>query len=115
MSGHYYRVQAPGRNPHDLISDPMTYAWNSQETPQHGVSVCDSVEELATYLATKGQGIELWTDWVLVELSGEYIGTGHDGEPLIIPDAVVAVSTLTDDFFARYEAAYDAAQEGSND
>lgn len=86
----------------------MSYNDGSE---RHGVSVCDSVEELATYLAQTGIPFE--DSWVLVEVAGpmsdEDDEDAHLGCSLILPTEIISVSPLTDDFFEMINAAYDAA------
>lgn len=57
-----------------------------------GYSACDSAEELVRYF---GQHAEyLSDDEPVVEFTGDVVGTGCDGEPLIVPTAVVRWTTL---------------------
>jgi hypothetical protein len=109
----YYRVQSADRDV-ALLLDPaeqVSRAWHRDDLDQDGVSVCESPEALAHYLATAGRGIPFGAgSWVVVELTGEItFGTAldaDDGEILIHPTSIVSVQPLDvlDDLIA---AAYD--------
>ena len=112
----YFRVQ-PGNDPSYLL-DPeaqVSEQWGGTDT-REGVSVCESREDLAIYLATAGQGIPYGSGgWVLVELEGDELAQrGLDwehGEILVRPTRIVAVTSLDDDeeMWDMISAAYDAA------
>lgn len=110
----YYRVQTSDRDPTDLLdADYRSATWRDELDSQEGVSVCESREALADYLATGGQGIPIGTgDWVLVELEGHPIfARARDadyGELLIRPTRVVSTEPLGDVFYAMIGAAFDA-------
>src|SRR5690606_40700360 len=74
----YFRVQPGNYDPHRLL-DPAcqtSTAWHNPAIVMDGVSACASREELATYLATAGQGIPYGSGgWVLVEMGGEELPT----------------------------------------
>jgi hypothetical protein len=119
MTKTYFRVQPAGR---DILDGPQTSrAWHRsdtepQPTDRAGVSVCGSREELATYLATFGEGIPYGQPgWVLVELRGEISDEqpldAEGGELLVHPTEIVAVAEIDDEFFELIGAAYDAAGE----
>lgn len=112
----YYRVQSADRDPADLL-DPnnhISYHWNNLDIPQYtrrGVSVCETREDLASYLA--GSGIPIGDgDWVVVGVDGdESDDTPYDaeyGEVLIHPTEIVSVEPLDDDWYEMIGAAYDA-------
>lgn len=117
MTPTYFRIQTADRNPADLLdpANQISYHWNnidSEEYTRNGVSVCDSRETLAAYLAKSGipygDG-----DWVIVELDGYYSDDepydAADGELLIHPTRIVSVNPMDDDFFELIAAAYDTA------
>lgn len=112
----YFRVQPGDR---DILDGPQTSrAWHrdeteAQATDRAGVSVCGSLNELATYLATTGAGIPYGTPgWVLVELRGEISDDQplDDGELLVHPTGIVSSKPIPDEFFEMIGAAYDAAE-----
>lgn len=114
----YYRVQEPTRPAEDLL-DPewqQSHAWHREGLTRQGISVCESREELATYLASAGEGIPFGQpDWVLVELTGEPsddtpLDREH-GERLIHPTAVLSVAEIDDAFFEMIGAAYDEMED----
>lgn len=112
----YYRIQTADRDVNDLLNpaNHVSYHWNNIDNEQYtrrGVSVCESREDLAAYLA--GCGIPYGDgDWVIVELDGEISDdTPYDaefGEVLIHPTEIVSVGPLDDEFFDLIGAAYDA-------
>lgn len=116
MTTSFYRVQPGDR---DIMDGPQTSrAWHrnddeAQPTDRAGVSVCGSLEELAVYLATFGDGIPYGSPgWVLVELRGEVSDDqpldGEGGELLVHPVEVVSAEVIPDEFFDMIGAAYDA-------
>jgi len=113
----YFRIQTADRDVADLLvaENQVSYHWNNIDSAEYtrvGVSVCESREDLAAYLAHSGipygDG-----DWVIVELAGEISDdTPYDaeyGEALIHPTEIVSVTPMDDEFFALIDAAYDAA------
>lgn len=111
MTTTYYRIQAANR-PVEQLLDPefQTSLSYVDDTERTGVSVCDSVEDLASYLSQSGMP---WDDtFVLVEvegtLSADIDEDAHLGARLVHPTAIVSVSPLTDDFFDLVSAAFDA-------
>jgi hypothetical protein len=106
----FYRVQPADRDTAELL-DPthqFSHAWsNAPWATREGVSVCDSVEDLAMYLATHlASGIPLSSDgWVIVELDGDVIPGSQPNEPefesLIRPTAIVSVRPVDDEFMAQ--------------
>lgn len=106
----WYRIQRAGRDPRDLLTAGQTsHYWGRDDLEQSGVSVCETLDDLALYLATAGQGIPIGDgDWVIVELAGELLGSGHDdGEFLIQPTALLSVTSAADDFFDLVGHHYD--------
>ena len=80
---------------------------------RHGISACESLEALAAYLAGPGSGIPYGSgEWVIVEMAGPVSGDSaldaEDGEFLILPERIVSVRPLDDEFFDMIGAAYDA-------
>lgn len=114
MSTSYYRIQTADRDANLLLDAEAqtSQAWNgNDDLTRDGVSVCDSLEELAEYLATDGQGIPYGAgEWVIVEIEGEYLGAGIDRlESLVRPTRIVAVTAMDDEMFDMIGAAFDAA------
>lgn len=101
--GVYFRIQTADRDTSELLepAEQHSRAWQKEELVQDGVSACESREELAYYLATKGAGIPYGTgDWVVVELDGQRLmADGHDadcGEVLIRPTHIRSVVPMDD-------------------
>jgi len=117
MTTTWYRIQTADRDVTDLL-DPeqqVSYSWTSDEESRVGVSVCESLESLAAYLASEpGSGIPFGAgEWVIVELTAdrESYDTPMDaayGEHLVHPVAITSVAPLDDAFFDMIGAAYDA-------
>lgn len=113
MSTSYYRIQSADRDATTLL-DPEQQ-WSMSYRPggdvRHGVSVCESIEDLADYLAHSGVTFE-W-DWNLVEVTGplsDERDEDHDlGARLILPDTIVSVEPMTDRLADLIIAAADAA------
>ncbi len=105
----FYRVQSADRDTAELL-DPnyqFSHAWsNAPSSTREGISVCDSVEDLALYFASHlAGGIPLTSDgWVIVELEGDMIPGSQPNEPefesLIRPTAIVSVRPVDDEFMA---------------
>lgn len=113
----YYRIQTADRDPSLLLNPEhqISYHWNSIDSEEYtrvGVSVCETLEDLAAYLA--GSGIPYGDgEWVIIELTG-YLSDddAYDaayGELLIHPTEIVSVRPMDDGFFDMIAAAYDAA------
>jgi hypothetical protein len=112
----YFRVQSGDRNAADLLAveSQTSLAWgrdhlDNRTTDRVGVSVCDSRESLAAYLAETG--IPYGTPgWVLVELQGTLSDDqpldADRGEFLIHPTEVVSVAPIDDEFFELISKAY---------
>lgn len=109
----YFRTQTADRDPADLI-DPMrqqmSYAWFAPASlDQPGVSVCASIEDLATYLAQSGVPYGSG-EWVIVELLGDRIADANPndaeyGELLVYPTEIVSTRPMDADFFDMIGAA----------
>jgi len=117
MSTSYYRIQSAGRDVQELldVEAQTSEAWNGrEELTRSGVSVCDSLESLAAYLAGAGSGIPYGVgEWVIVELAADRHSAdipcdAADGERLVYPTAIVSVRPMDDEFFDLIGAAYDA-------
>lgn len=119
MTTSWYRAQSADRDPADLLNPDLqvSYSWvpggdaDDAATTRRGVSVCDSLEELAAYLAGPGEGIGYGDgDWVIVEMTGDQSDDEplDAGEYLVHPDTIVSVQPMDDHFFAMISAAYDA-------
>ncbi len=117
----YFRVQAGDRPATDLLTPgQISRAWGrdhreDRSTDRAGVSVCRSRQDLATYLATFGQGIPFGQDgWVIVELTGDVSDDqpldAEGGEVLVHPTSIVGAAEIDDGFFDLIGAAYDAAE-----
>lgn len=95
----YYRVQASDRDV-NLLLDPEHQTSTSYNTDEAvpGVSVCDTPEELATYLAQTGIPFE--PDWVIVAVEADQADhrdeDHHLGARLVYPTAVVAVECIVE-------------------
>ncbi len=111
----YYRVQPSDR---DIMDGPqISRAWHrdeteAQPTDREGVSACCSLEELAEYLATRGDGIPYGLPgWMLVcfvgDLSLEQPLDFEQGEVLVHPTDIVTCELIPDSFFAMIGEAYD--------
>lgn len=120
----YFRVQPGDRDARQLldVEEQVSRAWGRAEddprTTRTGVSVCDSRETLAQYLATVGQGIPYGLPgWVLVELCGDHSTDqpldAEFGEYLIHPTEIVSVALIDDEFFDMIGDFYDAAAVGA--
>lgn len=118
MTASYFRVQSPDRAATDLL-DPehqTSNAWHRDDLERAGVSVCDSRESLATYLAGVGSGIPYGsTGWVLVELAGDVSDDtpldAEYGEYLVHPTEIISVAPIDDEFFELIGSAYDALED----
>lgn len=114
----YFRIQTADRDVTALLDPALQTSehYNNQERDERvGVSVCESRQALAEYLA--GSGIPFGAgEWVIVELAGPISDDtpydGEYGELLIHPTEIVSVAPMDDDFFELIGAAYDA-QEGN--
>lgn len=108
MTKTYFRVQSGDRQASDLL-DPgyqFSHAWNGVAAhSREGVSVCDSVEELALYLASHlGNGIPVDETWNIVELEGDRIEgaavVDPEFESLVRPTRIVSVQPCGAEFMA---------------
>lgn len=119
MTTTYYRVQAGDRDPAQLLdAEQVSSYWGRSDLDREGVSVCESVEDLAAYLAGPGQGIPFGLPgWVLVELEGEEID-GADavdadgGEVLIRPTRVVSCQLIPDELFEEIGRIFEENEAG---
>lgn len=117
MTTSYFRVQSGDRDVTDLLNPEfqVSSAWHRDDLDRDGVSVCDSRETLAQYLATAGSGIPYGgAGWVLVELTGEptyeQALDAEYGEILIRPTEILSVAPIDDELFDMIGAAFDAAE-----
>lgn len=113
----YFRIQTADRDPADLlvVENQTSFGWYAPESyDRTGVSVCDSREALAAYLAESGIPYGSG-EWVVVELIGDLsTDTPCDaefGELLVHPTEIVSVAPMDDEFFDLIGAAYDAMNE----
>lgn len=108
----YYRIQATDRP--DILNPENQYShsWNPGEDVRHGISVCDSREELAAYIASSS--ICFTDEWELLEVKGyradEQDADAHMGVTLIIPTEIVSRESIGDGFSEEIIAAYDALE-----
>ena len=107
----YYRIQQ-ANHPIEWLLDPeyqFSTSWNAGEDVRVGVSVCDSIEELASYLAQVG--IPFTDDCLLVELDGTWSDDddedAHLGARLIIPTRIVSTELAGERLIDMIMAAYD--------
>ena len=108
----FFRIQ-PADRPNILDPENQTSAsWNdlgNDERVRNGISVCDSREELAEYLAQVGIPFE--GDWELLEVTGSYSEDEDEdaqmGCSLIYPEAIISRETLDDGFIEEIMDAYE--------
>lgn len=111
----FFRIQPTDRP--DIL-DPenqFSYSWNdlgNDERARHGISVCETREDLAEYLAQVG--IPFTDDWELLEVEGTYSDDededAHLGCSLIIPTAIVSRETIGDGFIDEILEAHEALE-----
>lgn len=107
----YYRVQSADRDLAELL-DPgyqFSHAWsNAPWHTREGVSVCDSVDDLALYLASHlgaaiGAAVRCG-DWVIVEVEADLIAGAAPLDPefesLVRPTAILSVRPVDAEFLA---------------
>lgn len=113
----FYRIQQPEHRVEMLLDPECQYSTSYCHTDEygepavrHGVSVCDSLESLASYFAQTG--VPLSADCSLVTLDGDWSDEDDEdsalGALLIIPTEIVSVEFVTDEFFELVSAAYDS-------
>ena len=108
----FFRIQ-PADRPNILDPEFQTStSWNDcgdDDRIRTGISVCDTREELAEYLAQVG--IPFADDWELLEVEGTYSGDededAHMGCSLIIPTAIIARETIGGAFIMEIMDAYE--------
>lgn len=108
----YYRIQQEN-HPIEWLLDPeyqFSTSWNAGDGVRNGVSVCDSIETLATYFATVG--IPFTDDCLLVELDGTWSDDddedAHLGASLIYPTRIISTERVGVRFGELVIAAYEA-------
>ncbi|WP_018024067.1 hypothetical protein [Corynebacterium ulceribovis] len=109
----YFRIQ-PADRPDILDPEFQTStSWNDlgdDDRIRRGVSVCDTREELAEYLAQSGMPFD--ETWELLEVEGarsdDQDEDAHLGCTLIIPTAIIARESIADSFMVEIFDAYDA-------
>lgn len=108
----FYRVQASTFPVADILEaeNQLSISWNTGEDVRHGISACESREELATYLAQVG--IHFTDSWVLVEFDGDYADEededAHLGAVLTIPERIISTEIVGDAFGMEIMDAYEA-------
>ncbi|MDY5784678.1 hypothetical protein [Corynebacterium sp.] len=108
----YFRIQ-PTNRPNILDPENQTStSWNDlgdDDRVRNGVSVCDSREELAEYLAQVGIPFE--DDWELLEVEGTISNDededAHLGCTLIHPTAIISRERAGDAFVEEIMDAYE--------
>lgn len=108
----YFRIQDTDR-PNILDPENQTsYSWNDlgdDDRARAGVSVCDSREDLAEYLAQTG--IPFDGSWELIECDGynseDDDEDAHLGARLIHPTKIISRELVGDGFDMEIFAAYD--------
>lgn len=90
----YYRIQDSYYGTDDLLSGDYESTSMNYMDIRHGVSCCDSLEQLAAYIATSG--VEIGDDPIIIELDGypseeEPLEPGR--ESLIEPTAILSISS----------------------
>ena len=108
----FFRIQ-PTDRPNILDPENQTStSWNDlgdDDRVRTGISVCDTREELAEYLAQVG--IPFTENWELLEVTGAYADDededAHLGCSLIHPDAIIARESLADGFIEEIMDAYE--------
>ncbi len=119
----FFRVQSGDRDVNDLLdpAEQRSRLWTSgvrfdddahTDRDRDGISVCDSRESLAAYLADAGAGIPYGLPgWVLVELTGDICTArpldAEHGEYLIRPTRIISCAPIDEEFFELIGAAYD--------
>lgn len=105
----YFRVQSADRDVNELL-DPeyqFSHAWSGiGRHDRVGVSVCDSIDDLALYLASHlGCGLPVREGWVIVELVGDPVEDARPVDPefetLVRPTAIVNVTAVDEAFMAK--------------
>jgi hypothetical protein len=108
----YYRIQDARIRVEDLLNPKhQTSVSYTTDTERSGVSVCDSLESLARYLANTG--IPFTTDWVVIGVRGHLSPEdGEDarlGELLIYPTEIISVEPMTSRLAGLIDTAVDDA------
>lgn len=108
----YFRIQSTDRPDILQPENQTSYSWNDlgdDDRARHGVSVCDSREELAEYLAQVGIPFE--PTWELLEVEGhdsdDKDEDAHLGARLIHPTKIISRELVGDGFDLEIFAAYD--------
>lgn len=108
----FYRVQTAERDVADLLTleGQTSTSYNNDEDVRIGVSVCDSLEDLAAYLAQTG--IPFDETWVVVELDGYFADDededAHLGARLVLPHTILSVTPTTEQLLGLIDVACDA-------
>lgn len=114
----YFRVQDGTADLAELL-DPERVSgyWGRSDLDRPGVSVCESIEDLAAYLAGPGQGIPFGLPgWVLVELEGDEIADAdavdaEHGEVLIRPTRVVSAQLIPDELYEEIGRHFEESED----
>lgn len=111
----YYRLHDNRRDHHSILNEAnwqsASYGDAFGDDVRHGVSACESIEELAAYFAQTG--IDVGASPVIVELEADQADDeDHDvalGAVLVFPRSIARIITDTDAEWAQFDAALDAA------
>lgn len=108
----FYRIQQ-AEIAVETILDPecqISASWCSDDE-RHGVSACESLEDLAAYFAQTG--IALSADCLLVIFDGDYSDEedldANLGAVLTIPETIISTERADARFLDMVSDAYDAA------
>lgn len=99
----YFRIQHPNRADITQPENQTSSSWNDMgddDRIRHGISVMDSREELAEYIAQTG--IQWDETWELIECAGptsdDQDEDAHLGARLIHPTTIIAVEPIDESF-----------------
>ena len=111
----FYRIQQ-ANDPATRILEPgqRSYDWNGLDEYRNGVSACESIEELGTYLAQVGipYGDGKWN---LIAFEGHYADEddldADLGAVLTEPTAIISVEPMADneEIWEAIDAAFEMA------
>lgn len=106
----FYRIQQ-ATSPVERILDPKFHFSISycDDTARHGVSACESLEDLAEYFAQTGVPVD--AECLLVTFDGDYSDEddedAHLGAVLTIPETIIATELADVRFLDMVSDAYD--------
>ena len=111
MTQTYFRIQSAAHDPLHLLDPGYQFSHPvNGSAVRRGVSVCDSIEDLALYLASpQGAGVLVRVArdaTVIVELEGDESGDAPldpEMESLIIPTRIIGVTPVGEEFVTLVE------------